>query len=125
MNIDEKLIENIISRKNDENLEFLKKTTFKKVSFISFDEYNHLLKKHLEEDSLGNFIEYLTKIQTIPVEGQTEFTFYEVVADYNIVSNDDGRIYTNSNYIYEFDDISEIGCVGTWSIIQEIIECIS
>lgn len=48
----------------------------------------------------------------------------EVIADKNICYNDDGQIFTKSNYIYEFEDISEMGCIGTCNIINDIIGCI-
>ncbi len=117
-------LQEILNREGDQDLEFLKKTIFKKVSYISNDEYNSLFAKHNEEETLDEFSKYIREVKNTPVEGKSEFTFDEVIADKNICYNDDGQIFTTSNYIYEFEDISEMGCIGTWNIINDIIGCI-
>ena len=117
-------LQEILNREGDQNLEFLKKTIFKKVSYVSRYEYNSLFAKHHEENTLQEFSKYIMEVKKTPVEGKTEFTFDEVIADKNICYNDDGQIFTTSNYMYEFEDISEMGCIGTWNVINSIIWCI-
>ena len=117
-------IQHILNREGDPNVEFLKKTIFRKVSYPTNSEYNLLFDKHEEEGTLDEFCDYIEEIKNTPIEGKTEFTFEEVIADDNICGNDDGQIFTNDNYIYEFDDIAEMGCVGTWGVISDIIRCI-
>ena len=118
-------IQNIINRQGDENLEFLKKTIFKKTSYVTREEFYRLREEYSEKEKfLEEFSKHLNEIKNIPIKGKSEFTFYEVIEDENITHNDDGVIYTNSDYMYQFDDISDYGCVGTWSIIKEIIQCL-